>query len=520
MGRPCRRAALRTLSFLALAILVPACGGSGSSSSGGPAAPLGPSAEVFFIAEKNVLGVKELFVVDTSGDVRNLSGPLVAGGNVRFMRVSWDGQWIAFTADKEQDEVLELYIAPVSGGAPVKVSGSLVAGGDVFFVPVWAPDSSRILYLADAEVDEQFDLYTALPTGGTPARLTTPMVAGGDVPIFGYGWALGSSRVVYVADQGVDGRNEAYSVPAAGGAALNLSQSISLTARAVDMAVSWDGETVALSASADGIVAPQLHAVPAGGGAPVTLSGNLPGGVRNTPAWAYDSTKIAFLEGNDLYTVNANGSNRVRVSIDSPVLPGAFWWTAESAFVAYHSSFNGEWRNYTAVPGVAGSEVEVNGPIPLGEDVGGILGAPSGPRLVYTKGGGAKALFATTCGVAGGGVQISGSPGWGVNVQMILWSPDSSRIAYSADEDVDGYQELYVVPETGGARVKVSGTLLESGILSGQWSADGSRLYFVACKDSPGTQELYVTGPAGGPINKLSGSMVSGGSVGLILLAP
>lgn len=501
---------------------VSAANGSGEGApSGAVGAEPGPNPpEVFFIAEKNVVGTRELFVVDRSGAVRNLSGPLVPGGNVRFMRASWDGQWMAFTADKDEDEVLELYVVPVAGGTPVKVSGPLVAGGDVFFVPVWAPDSSRILYLADAEVDEQFELYTALPTGGTPVRLTDPMVAGGDVPLFKYAWAEGGSRVVYAADQNVDDAFEAFSVPAAGGPALNLTQAIGPNAIVADLAVSWDGTQVALSAKADVAAATQLYAVPAGGGAAVTLSGGLPGGVRNTPSWSYDSTRCAFVEGNDLYTANADGSGRVRISTDSPVQPGGFWWGPGDAFVLYHSFFNGEWRNYTAVPGVAGSEVNVSDPIAIGDDATGINNAPTGSRLLYTKGGGAKALYTTTSGVAGGGTQISGSPGWGVDVRMTFWSPDATRIAYSADEDLDGFEEFYSVPEVGGTRVKLSGALLESGIFTGAWSGDGSRVYFVACKDAPGTLELYSTGPEGGPITRLSGAMVSGGRVVSILPAP
>ena len=506
--------------LLAISVLVPACGGSGGSSGSGTPLTPGPQPEFFFIAEKNTVGVRELFVVDTAGEILNLSGPLVTGGNVKFMSPSWDGQWMAFTADKDQDEVLELYVVPVTGGTPVKVSGSLVAGGDVFFVPVWAPDSSRILYLADAHVDEQFELYTALPTGGTPVRITDPMVAGGDVPTFKYAWAQGGSRVVYAADQAVDGVTEVYSVPAAGGPAVNLTQAISPTAAAADFGLSWDGTKVGISAKATVGALTQLYAVPAGGGAAVTLSGNLPGGVRNTPTWSFDSTRCAFLEGNDLYTVNADGSNRVRLSIDSPVQPGSFGWAPNDAFVLYRSFFDGDWRNYTAVPGVAASEVNVSDPIALGEDATGINNAPSGSRLSYTKGGGAKALYTTSSGVAGGGTQISGSPGWGVDVQMLLWSPDSTRIAYSADEDLDGFQELYSVPEVGGARSKLSGTLLESGILGGAWSGDGTRIYFIACKDAPGTRELYVTGPTGGPITRLSGPMVTGGSVISILPAP
>ena len=49
------------------------------------------------------------------------------------------------------------------GSNNVKVSGTLVSGGDVDRKFSWAPDSSRIAYVADQDSDETDELYTSEP---------------------------------------------------------------------------------------------------------------------------------------------------------------------------------------------------------------------------------------------------------------------------------------------------------------------------------------------------------------------
>ena len=71
-------------------------------------------------------------------------------GNTGFVNyvlsAAWspNRQYLAFRADKEEDNVEELYVVSIPGGEIVKVSGTMTAGGDVNDDFSWAPDSSRI----------------------------------------------------------------------------------------------------------------------------------------------------------------------------------------------------------------------------------------------------------------------------------------------------------------------------------------------------------------------------------------
>jgi hypothetical protein len=61
------------------------------------------------------------------------------------------------------------------------VSGNAVAGGDVFFFQ-WSADGARLVYLADQRVDGQGELFAAAPDGGAVnVDISGPLAAGGTV---------------------------------------------------------------------------------------------------------------------------------------------------------------------------------------------------------------------------------------------------------------------------------------------------------------------------------------------------
>ena len=108
---------------------------------------------------------------------------MVAGGNVFDFTWAPDSSRVAYRADQDTDGVGELYSAtPDGSGTPDKLNGALVAGGRVFLGFTWAPDSSRVAYRADQDTDDILELYSATPDGsGTPDKLNGALVAGGDV---------------------------------------------------------------------------------------------------------------------------------------------------------------------------------------------------------------------------------------------------------------------------------------------------------------------------------------------------
>ena len=83
-------------------------------------------------------------------------------------------------AHQDTDNVFELYTVLPDGTGNVKVSGTMVANGDVNKF-AWAPNSSRLVYWADQDTDNVFELYTVLPDGTGNVKVSGTLVSGGDV---------------------------------------------------------------------------------------------------------------------------------------------------------------------------------------------------------------------------------------------------------------------------------------------------------------------------------------------------
>lgn len=109
-------------------------------------------------------------------------------------------------------------VVPAGGGTPLNVSGPLVAGGQLRprqGLTPWAPDGSRLAFIADKTVDERDDLWTVKPdgTGLTP-------VANGASPaedVVQFEWSPTSSLL------GLRYGSSLRTVPAAGGALVTVS---------------------------------------------------------------------------------------------------------------------------------------------------------------------------------------------------------------------------------------------------------------------------------------------------------
>lgn len=473
------------------------------------ATPVAIVPEVFFDGERDMVGRVELYVADNSGNVLNLSGPLVSGGNVIRYSVSNNRQWVAFVADKEVVGRAELYIIPAVGGTPVKVSGTMVAGGNVDWFLLWSPDDTKVLFRADREVDGTFELYTAGTSGGAPTKVSGTMVAGGNVDPYTFRWA-GNSRVVYQADEIVVGRMEVFSALATGGGLVNLSQSVAAGAAAGNFSVSWDGSLVAFVGKAPAATFSQLYVEPVGGGAPTLLTEGLRD-ITMSASWSPDSSRLAYVEWGKLCTINPDSSNRIQTSATA-VSPGSnIAWSSDGTYLGYKSwdSVNG-WRDFTSKATQAASEVDISAPLGSGEIVQYPPDwSPVSDLLLYTKGG-TVALYCTSAGTSGGGVKLAASPS-GIN--GVAWAPDGSRVAFLADSSIVGSFELWTTLPSGGPGVNLSGTPLSGSASALNWSGDSLTLYFTAALDVAGTVELYSVGPTGGPIKKLSGVTVSGGKV-------
>lgn len=139
-----------------------------------------------------------------------LNGPLVhpLGGDVTDYRISADGTRVLFRADQAEDDVFELFSAPIDGGAPaVRLHPALSGGRDVrAFEPT---SSGRVVFLADLGTVGDVDLFSVPIDGSAGPTLLSTTPASGVVDSFRL--AAGDSQVVFRA------ADQLYSAPVAGG---------------------------------------------------------------------------------------------------------------------------------------------------------------------------------------------------------------------------------------------------------------------------------------------------------------
>ena len=112
-----------------------------------------------------------------------ISGALAAGGNVFTAVISPDSSRVAFAADKLTAGVVLLHSVPIAGGTIVTDSGGMVAGGNVNVNDSsFTPDSVRLVFIADKQTFGVRELYTVPAASGlAPTKLSGTMVAGGGV---------------------------------------------------------------------------------------------------------------------------------------------------------------------------------------------------------------------------------------------------------------------------------------------------------------------------------------------------
>ncbi|GMU66117.1 MAG: hypothetical protein AMXMBFR36_23910 [Acidobacteriota bacterium] len=286
-------------------------------------------ARFVYIADTLVDDRFELWSVPTAGGTPvKLNGVLTGEGDVQSFDLAPGGARVAYVADQQTNDVFEAYTVPVAGGGPVKVSAALPAGSDVSAVvmlaggqrliylvvaeatgqaELWgasvfggdaarlhpalgpdrnlaglavAPDGSRVAYVADVEQNDRYELYTVPAAGGVPVKLNGAMTAGGDVatdlPVV---FTPDSSRVLYVADQLLDGRRELFGAPAAGGTALRLNRTLAAPGewQVVGFQPTADSSRIAyvLRSRPSAVAAwtEQLYSVPVTAGASTRLDG-------------------------------------------------------------------------------------------------------------------------------------------------------------------------------------------------------------------------------------------------------
>ena len=195
----------------AITLTLAACSNDNGGNSGGGHPPA-PSAALVYLADQDIEGVDELYLLGSNGTSTKLNPALPVGRSVTRFRITPDKTAVVYRADQDTDDLLELYRVPLATpGVSTKLNGPLGAQGKKeFFDFQFTPDSSAVVYRVHQD-DAAAELYrVSLATPGVSTKLNSPLGANGDVLDFQV--TPDSSAVLYTASPAPLGIPELYRV--------------------------------------------------------------------------------------------------------------------------------------------------------------------------------------------------------------------------------------------------------------------------------------------------------------------
>lgn len=133
-----------------------------------------------------------------------------ASGVSNFV-ISPNSYYVAYRTNQDDNQKFDLYVTNIEGtGSRIRVNSMLVTGGNVGLTPKeeynFTEDSSKIVYIADQNEDNKDELFVATLTPSL-IKLNPSLVAGGDVKRF----KISGSKILFLADAEINGVNELYS---------------------------------------------------------------------------------------------------------------------------------------------------------------------------------------------------------------------------------------------------------------------------------------------------------------------
>lgn len=125
--------------------------------------------------------------------------------------ISPDDTKLVFVAQKNASPSFDAYVVNEDGTNEVKVSGSIVAGGDMWHVGI---TNTKVILHGDLETVNKYELWSVNFDGSARTKISGPLVANGVVYIYGFRWEItpDQSKVIFIADKTVDNVDEIWSV--------------------------------------------------------------------------------------------------------------------------------------------------------------------------------------------------------------------------------------------------------------------------------------------------------------------
>jgi hypothetical protein len=206
-----------------------------------------------------------------------ISRPASLYGEVQEFLISADSTRVIYKAASTASSPQQLHSVPVNSNAGATVCPLLILGDEIPFNDRFqiSPDSTRVVFSANIAASSTDRLFSAAIAGGNCVDVSGAMVANGDVNSNEFAISADSQRVVFIADKHINGQDELFSVPIAGGTATKISGEINGSGDIDRFVVSADSKWAAFIATKDTPGAFELYSVALdGGGALLDIDGD------------------------------------------------------------------------------------------------------------------------------------------------------------------------------------------------------------------------------------------------------
>ena len=485
-------------SLWLLFFILVSCGGSGGNGDEESQEEVFPP--VVFTADKDTNGTTELYAsFDDGNEIIKLSETMVAGGNVASFEVSPDGIWVAYVADQDTNNLFELYVVPVdkaSNESAVKVSVDLAGSGIKENIAgsgnyrfAWAPDSSRVAYIADAaepaNETELVDFFELFSSSfDGQEKDLISDLVDENSDVQDFQWEPLSTLIAYVADQDTLTQNDLYVAPADG-----------------------SGSTVKISD-----LVPDAE------------------GIREVPdrsgeyafAWAPDSSRLAYIADQlvedkfELFTSTSAGIFNLLISgpFGSDRDVEEFEWAPDSQTVAYTANQTSDQALdlYSAPPDSSSSSQKNSTGVGTDQVVLSFKWAPDSSRIAFVSDKGNTGFFKlhSVQPVNNFDIEISGGVAASSEVIDFKWSPNSEVIAFlGLDQDT----ELFTTFPDRLSSLNIRSLGIGGDVFEFRWAPNSSRIAYTADHDTTDVRELFSSTPDNRTTDQVSGELVSGGDV-------